>query len=313
MKLSVIIPAYKVEAYLPACLTSLERERVADAEFLVVDDGSPDGCAGVARRFAERDQRFKLLQKENGGLSDARNYGLERATGDAVFFLDGDDALIPGTLAKMLARMEETGADLALCDVRYVWEDGRTKDVSSGFSGVAEGAETKPLITRLYPAAWNKLYRRDLIGDLKFVKDTWFEDVAFFHCLFPAVKKIAGMAGPGVLYRQRTGSITARPDPKLFDYLTVVEAFCDYYREKGLLPAWETELSYCAARYLLATFCKRAARLEGDLPREAAAKSLIFLDERFPGWRKNAYMTGAKGFYLKHFSASWMPLLRSIK
>lgn len=313
MKLSVIVPAYKVEDYLPACLASLEREPLADAEFLVVDDGSPDGCAGIARDFAGRDSRFKLLQKENGGLSDARNYALERATGDAVFFLDGDDVLIAGTLVRMLARMEETNADLVLCGARCFWEGGRTKDVSSGFRGIAEGDETKPLVTRLYPVAWNKLYRRDLIGDLRFVKGVWFEDVAFFHCLFPAVKRIAAIDEPGVLYRQRAGSITARPDPKLFDYLTVVRIFCDHYRDRGLLPGWEAEIAYCAARYLLATFCKRAARLPRESAEKAALASLAFLDERFPRWRSNRYMTGAKGFYLKHFSASWMPLLRSFK
>ena len=313
MKVSVVIPAYKVEAYLPACLGSLEKEPLRDAEFLVVDDGSPDGSAGIARDFAARDGRFVLLRKENGGLSSARNFGLERAAGDAIFFLDGDDALIPGALTKMVARLEKTGADLVLCDARYAWENGKTKDVSSGFHGVAEGAAAKPLITRLYPAAWNKLYRRALIGDLRFLPGVWFEDVEFFHRLFPRVNKLASIDEAGVLYRQREGSITARPDPRLFDYLTVVESFCDWYRDKGLLPDWEREISCCAARYLLATFCKRAARLPGAMPGEAAKRSLAFLDGRFPGWRRNPYLTGAKGFYVKHFSASWMPLLRSIK
>lgn len=313
MKLSVIIPAYKVAPFLPACLKSLEREKLSDAEFLVVDDGSPDAGADIARDFAARDNRFRLLQKENGGLSDARNFGLDRAAGDAIFFLDGDDALLPGVLPKMLSRLEETGADLVLCHVRYAWENGKTRDVSAGFSGIAEGEETKPLLTRLYPAAWNKLYRRESIGDLRFPKGLWFEDVAFYHCLFPRVRIIASVDEPGVLYRQREGSITARPDPKLFDYLAVVASFCDYYAEKGLLSDWEEELSYCAARYLLATFCKRAARLPGTQPREAAERSLAFLNERFPQWRESPYMTGPRGFYLKHFSASWMPLLRSIK
>ena len=315
MKLSVIVPAYRVEKYLPACLESLRREDLPEAEFLVVDDGSPDGCRAVAEDFARRDGRFQVLVKENGGLSDARNSGLDRATGDAVFFLDGDDSLLPGALPRMLSAMEESGADLVLCDALYAWDNGRTRSGPAGFTGAASGEETKPLLTRLYPAAWNKLIRREILEreGLRFLRGVWFEDVDFTHRLLPYIGKIAAGDLAGVRYRQRAGSITAAPDPKLFDYLTVTAHFCDWYRDKGLLPAWEKELSFCAARYLLATFCKRAAKLPGDLPREAAKQSLAFLDGRFPDWRKNSYMTGAKGFYLKHFSAKFMPFLRSVK
>ncbi|MBQ3866850.1 MAG: glycosyltransferase family 2 protein [Clostridia bacterium] len=313
MKLSVIVPAYKVEPYLPACLEGLARSD-ADGEFLIVNDGSPDRCGEIARSFAARDSRFLPLDKENGGLSDARNFGLDRASGDAVFFLDGDDVPEPGALTDMARAMEETGADLVLGDARLFWENGKEKTVSSGARGSVTGAALKPLVTRLYPAAWNKLYRRDLLerARVRFLPGVWFEDVAFFHCIFPFAKGLYALDRAAVGYRQRAGSITSRPDPKLFDYLTVVDAFCAFYRERDLLPAWEDEAAFCAARYLLATFCKRASKLPGDLPREAAARSLSFLDGAFPGWRKDPYFTGLKGWYLKHFSARFLPILRSI-
>ena len=313
MNVSVIVPAYKVEAFLPACLSGLERCR-ADGEFLIVNDGSPDRCGEIARSFAARDSRFKALDKENGGLSDARNFGLDRAAGDAVFFLDGDDVLEPGALEDMVRAMEETGADLTVGDARSFWANGKETIVSSGARGTAEGEALKPFVTRLYPAAWNKLYRRELLerARVRFLPGVWFEDVAFFHCMFPYVEKLAALDRPVVGYRQREGSITARPDPKLFDYLAVVDSFCAFYRERGLLPAWENEAVFCAARYLLATFCKRAAKLPGDLPRQAAERALAFLNETFPRWRENPYFTGLKGWYLKHFSARFLPILRSI-
>ena len=311
MKVSVILPAWEVEEFLPAALDSVLCQKGVDLEVLAVDDGSPDRCGAILDRYAAEDCRVLPLHKENGGLSSARNFGLDRATGDAVFFLDGDDLLLPDTLSKMARAMEEGGADLVLCNARS-FGDGRERTIASGAEGTLSGEALKGAMTRLYPVAWNKLYRRALLEGLAFREGIWFEDVEFFHRFFPRVQKLVALDLPGVKYRQRPGSITAAPSPKLFDYLTVMESIAAWYAENALLPAWEKELEYCCTRYLLATFCKRAARLPDGLDQKAAAESLAFLNERFPTWRKNPYLKGPKGLYLKHFSAQFLPILRRL-
>lgn len=312
MKVSVIIPAWGVEDYLPACLDSVLSQEGPALEILAVDDGSPDRCGEIIDSTADRDRRVIALHKENGGLSSARNFGLARATGEAIFFLDGDDLLLPGTLSEMANAMEENGADLVLCDALSFWETGKEKRISSGAQGSLSGTALKAALTRLYPVAWNKLYRRDLLDSLFFREGVWFEDVEFFHRFFPRVNSLVALDFSGVKYRQRAGSITAAPSPRLFDYLTVMDSIVAWYRANGLLPDWEKELEYCCARYLLATFCKRAARLPDGLDKKAAAKSLTFLNEKLPHWRDNPYFSGPKGWYLKHFSARFLPILRSI-
>jgi glycosyltransferase involved in cell wall biosynthesis len=103
MKFSIIIPAYNVENYLPDCLLSIQKQSFRDFEVLIVDDGSVDGSGRIAKEFEEHDSRFKVIQKENGGVSSARNRGLEHATGEYVWFIDGDDYIHPESLAYLTA------------------------------------------------------------------------------------------------------------------------------------------------------------------------------------------------------------------
>ena len=313
-RLSVIGPIYNVEAYLTACLTSLVEQDADGMEIIAVNDGSPDSCGEILSDFAARyPEKIRVFDKENGGLSDARNFGLRHARGEYVAFLDGDDAAEPHLYAALLKKAEETGADAVACPICYVWEDGRRKTVPSGVPAIAEHEALRRVYCRFYPAVWNKLYRRSVLEEagVWFKKDVWFEDVEFSHRLFPYFRKIAAIDGPCVLYRQREGSITASVSPKLFDYLENWKSIVSFYEERGLFAAWEKELEYAAARYLLATFLSRAARLPDGLYPKAVSESLAFLNAHFPAWRKNPYFfqSGVRGLYLRFFSPALCRLI----
>jgi glycosyltransferase involved in cell wall biosynthesis len=134
MKFSIIIPAYNVENYLPDCLLSIQKQSFRDFEVLIVDDGSTDGTRQVAKKFASHDSRFKVFQKENGGVSSARNVGLEHAIGKFVWFIDGDDYIHPESLAYLEGLFDEhPDADYATFD--YDWTkkryDGRFPSLES--------------------------------------------------------------------------------------------------------------------------------------------------------------------------------------
>ena len=314
VKVSVIVPCYNVAPYLSRCLESLEKQTLKEIQILAVNDGSADETHKLLEEWKEKlGERLEVFHKENGGLSDARNFGLARATGEYVAFLDGDDFIDSDLFASLYQRAKETGADITACPVLYQWKT-KAKRVSSRIPAFAEGDEIKKVFTEFYPAVWNKFYLRTFLQEtgVLFQKGVFFEDVEFSHRLLPFCRRIASVEGPAVHYVQREGSITASADTKLFDYPKNFATVLSFFKEKNLLPQWEKELEFAAARYLLATFLKRAAKLSFPLHKKAVEDALSFLEENFPQWRKNPYLAkkGLKGVYLRRFHPVFTYLMR---
>ncbi|MBR3836808.1 MAG: glycosyltransferase [Clostridia bacterium] len=315
IKVSVIVPCYGVEAYLPRCIKSLLDQSLKEMEIIAVDDDSPDRCGEILEEMKETaGDRLRVFHKENGGLSDARNFGIRQARGEYIAFLDGDDFADPALFEALYRKAETENADVCACEIRYVWEDGKSRTVSSHVPAVAEGEELMEVFTRFYPAVWNKLYRKELLdrANVEFKVGAWFEDVEFSHRLFPYIRRIAAVEGVAVNYLQRGGSVTARADRRLFDYLTNFQSILSFFRERGLLEEWHKELEFAACRYLLATFIKRVAPLSKGEFDEAVTEALHFLNTEFPRWRQNPYLSrcGAKGIYLRFFTPTLAKLLR---
>ena len=122
---SVIVPIYKVQPYIRRCIDSVMMQTYGDFELLLVDDGSPDDCGRICDEYAEKDNRIRVIHKKNGGLSDARNAGLDAATGEYIYFLDGDDCILPDLLEKAVARME-CGLDMVVFSFINAYPDNRT-------------------------------------------------------------------------------------------------------------------------------------------------------------------------------------------
>lgn len=208
---SVIVPIYKVEAFLNKCIQSIVGQTYADLEIILVDDGSPDSCPRMCDDWAAKDRRIKVIHKENGGLSDARNAGLAIATGEYISFIDSDDWIEPDFLQVLLDAMGQTGADIADCATRLVSEDG--KGLSVRGANEDETLDTVSALVRLvkedrvYQTVWNKLYRRAVIGDIRFEKGKYNEDDYFTYQVFDRAKKVAVVAKPLYNYLQRAGSI----------------------------------------------------------------------------------------------------------
>ena len=118
--ISVIIPIYNVHAYLGKCVESIISQTYGELEIILVDDGSPDDCPVLCDAWALKDKRIKVIHKKNGGLSDARNAGIEMAQGEYILFVDGDDYIAPYMCEHLLAALEDSGADMAECS--FYWE-----------------------------------------------------------------------------------------------------------------------------------------------------------------------------------------------
>lgn len=182
--LSVIVAAYNIEDYIERGLDSIRNQTYRRLEIIVVDDGSTDETGRICDRAAAADERIRVIHKENGGLADARNTGMQNMTGRYLAFMDGDDWIDPDMYERMLVALKDQAADAAVCRYRRVYRD-RTDDGSVDRVVVFEGQETLEYYVRereeydIQNAAWNKLYRREIIGDITFPVGKWYEDILF--------------------------------------------------------------------------------------------------------------------------------------
>ena len=159
---------YSVEKYLNKCVDSIINQTYQNLEIILVNDGSPDNCGSICEEYALKDQRIKLINKENGGLSDARNFGLDIATGDYICFIDSDDYIDNYYIEKLLYNIIETNSDISVCDFWYIDEFGKKwarkekeEKIYTSFEAI------KDIFTTLQNTevmVWNKMYKRSLFG-----------------------------------------------------------------------------------------------------------------------------------------------------
>ena len=308
-ELSIIVPIYKVEKYLDECIQSILGQTFTDLELILVDDGSPDACPQMCDAAAEQDSRVRVIHQKNGGLSAARNTGIEAARGNWLGFVDSDDFVAPDFYEKLYNAAVNADADCAVCSVQLTHEDGSRMDTPpqwKAYGGGYTGEEILKTITWQdnvpYLVAWNKLYRREVFRTLRYPVGRINEDVFVFAELFDTIKKVACVEQPLYFYRQRTGSImqskcTLR---SLDEFWGMVECF-DYFMAHGykeLLSAAEKrifakltgvyyrlsaqERHSDAMRQAMAAQ-KKAAKLlrqQGMLTKKAALRTMLF--QNFP-------------------------------
>lgn len=215
--ITVIIPIYKVEKYLRKCVDSVTAQTHKNLEIILVDDGSPDGCGEICDEYAKRDERIKVIHKENGGLSDARNAGLDIASGEYIGFVDSDDYIAPDMYEVMLKRLTETDADMAVCNVSYVGDvsdnQRQSEKVWTINDCVLDRKEAMRMLEEIknwrYVTAWNKLYKRNIFRNIRFPKGKIHEDEFVAHRVIGECEKIACISQRLYYYLQRQGSIMA--------------------------------------------------------------------------------------------------------
>lgn len=234
MKVSIIIPVYNVEKYLSRCIKSVLEQTYKNLEIIIVDDGAKDNSSIMCDEYAAIDNRITVIHKQNGGLSSARNVGIELATGDVLFFLDSDDYLSKECVEKMVNLMEKYNADISIIQMKYIPEEENAED---GFNEKefitvmdTEHAIEESFYQRLYTCcAPAKLYRRSVIGDVRFPLGRISEDLATCHLFLDNAKKIVYSDYCGYYYRQHEASIMHVFNPKRLDaleWVNMIENFC---------------------------------------------------------------------------------------
>ena len=235
--ISLIIPVYNVEQYLTACVDSVLAQTYENIEIILVDDGAKDASGAMCDELAKRDARIQTVHKTNGGLSDARNKGLEYATGKYVVFIDSDDIVAPNMVAYLYDLIQDTGADIGICDPVHCYPDTEIEYLpeTERRTYSPEEAVCEMLYqTSFLVSAWGKIYRRKYFDDIKFPFGMLFEDSAIMYKVFEKAEKIAYGNAKLYGYMHREGSITTNGFSKRdCDILTICGQITDYMADKS--------------------------------------------------------------------------------
>lgn len=229
-KISVVVPVYKVEQYIYKCVDSILNQTFSDIEVILVDDGSPDRCGEICDKYAEKDTRIQVVHKENGGLSDARNAGMQYAAGEYIIFIDSDDYIDTDMFEYMYNNLVQAGADMATCGIYEVYSDRVEQQDETG-DFVCSGEEAFRCILRghtIRGEIWNKLIRRSCIEGLQFPKGKLYEDIYFTVDMMQRIKQVAVGTKPKYYYLHREDSITGKPyRPQVYD---IIEGYTKNYK-----------------------------------------------------------------------------------
>lgn len=238
--ISVIVPVYKVEKYLKKCVDSIRNQTYQNLEILLVDDGSPDECPAMCDAYADEDSRIKVIHKENGGLSDARNVGIKKAKGKWIFFLDSDDYIHTELIDTLHKEAMKENADMAMSSM-YYYMDGTTIQIDQ-LEGCEKEVFVKPdIVSQIYSnsavdfiVACSKLIKRDVWGDLQFPVGKLHEDEFVAAELLDRIQRCVFVKLRWYFYLQRNDSITGFKSKKnYYDKIEAKTKRVNYFRERA--------------------------------------------------------------------------------
>lgn len=297
-KVSLIIPVYNVENYIEKCLDSVVNQTLKDMEVIVVNDGSTDLSKQKIEKYLTKYPWIKYLEKENGGLSDARNYGMHHATGEYMAFLDSDDYVENTMYEEMYNIGKEEDADIVECDFIWEYPNKKREDI-----GVIYNSK-KEMIEKARVVAWNKLIKREILEktNIKFPVGLRYEDMEFFYKLVPYINKVSFVKKSMVHYVQRANSIANTQNTRTKEIFKILDNVLSYYKEGNLYDEYKDELEYTYVKFLLCSSLKRICKIADKIERKNAQKETWEnINIKFPNWRKNQILKKKclKNLYIK--------------
>lgn len=253
--ISVIVPVYKVEKYLEKCIESIIKQTYTNLQIILVDDGSPDNCGKICDEYAKKDSRIEVIHKINGGLSDARNVGINRANGRYIGFVDSDDYIKEDMYEKLINLIKEYDADISICNLYDVIDGNeciRNKD--NGIHEYSRIDILKEILLdkNIQSYAWNKLYKKELFDEIKYPIGKKYEDIGTTFYLFEKCNKIVVTSEPEYYYLKRADSLVNNvTESTVLDYTEIIiqrylytkenikelKKYNNYYLAKTLITA----------------------------------------------------------------------------
>ena len=312
--ISIIVPVYKVEAYIRKCVDSILQQSYRHLDVILVDDGSPDLCGRICDEYAARDRRVRVVHKANGGLSSARNAGLAVAQGDYLGFVDSDDWVDPDMYAYLLDHALESGADITVCgrveeyqgkSRRCCWTEPKLLDREQAMRALLEDD-----VMQSY--AWNKLWKKEVFQGIRFPEGRNYEDIAVVHRAYNRADRVLCLPEAKYHYLQRRESIVR--DVSLQNRMGYWASTRQRYDElkadwPRLVPVLEAQCAMAAAN--IWSICFVNSRAEREKVRPCLLEMSAFVREH----KRSVYrsvsfgLTGRLTLRLVPYPAGWSFLL----
>lgn len=294
-KVSIVVPCYNIQKYVGRCIESLLAQTFTDFELILVNDGSTDDTLSILKEYEKKDSRIIVLEKENGGLSDARNAGMKIAKGEYIQFVDGDDFAEDILLEKCVQKLDETGADIVIFDFYQYYTETNTKEViAHSFDETKEySLDTTPtLLTNIKNAAWNKMYKLSLFKEnhIEYPFGYYYEDLGTTYRLLPRAKKIVFINQPLLNYLQdRPGNITTQFNQRVYHIFDMIQLLIDDYKALGIYENYYEELKYLGSINILECLKKTRMVKDSEMANKFVEESFSFLRKTWPEFPKCKY------------------------
>lgn len=299
-EVTIVIPIYQVEQYLPACLDSILAQTFRDFKCILVDDGSKDRSGQIADEYAaNHPQCFTVVHQKNMGLSGARNTGIEMADTKYIMFLDSDDVAEPDFCKLLYEAIVQSDADIAECGFTKFYPSGREIPVSPSLKG-CHFVQDAPMCMMDYTmTAWNKIYKLSLFRDVRYPLGLIYEDTATTPRLLARSEKVASIPNCLVRYRQRENSIMATLDERIFHLYDIAELLL---ADPELSKFSEIQEAYVILRIksLVSKLCQCNANTQ------KIKDAYTWLKQWSPHWQKNRIWIGLAAGNIKMKLFHWL-------
>ena len=291
-KLSIIVPVYGVEKYIDKCLNSLVKQSLKEIEIIVVNDGSPDNSQKIIDKYVKKyPDKIKSYIKENGGQGSARNYGLKKASGEYIGYVDSDDFVEKDMYKKLYNKAKENNYDIVVCGNYNVSEDYQNKNIDAFINNYNTDLEN---IFFGKMAVWNKIYKRDILikNKLEFKEKVWYEDLAFTLKAIMNSNTFAFIDEPLYDYLIREGSTMNNSNVQR--NLEILDAFNDIlsYIQHNKKEEYFSKIEFLAIDHIYISAIVRVLKAEADdkVKRETINKLLDYMNKKFPNYKNNKYI-----------------------
>ena len=292
IKVSIIVPVYGVEKYIDKCLNSLVKQSLKEIEIIVVNDGTKDNSQKIIDKYVKKyPDKIKSYIKENGGQGSARNYGLKKATGEYIGYVDSDDFVEKDMYKKLYNKAKENNYDIVVCGNYNVSEDYQNKNIDAFINNYNTDLEN---IFFGKMAVWNKIYKRDILikNKLEFKEKVWYEDLAFTLKAIMNSNTFAFIDEPLYDYLIREGSTMNNSNVKR--NLEILEAFNDIlsYIQHNKKEEYFSKIEFLAIDHIYISAIVRVLKAEADdkVKRETINKLIDYMNKKFPNYKNNKYI-----------------------
>ncbi len=302
-KITIVVPCYNVENNIEKCISSIKNQSYTNFEAIFVDDGSTDKTKEEIQKYIDDDERMIYAYKENGGPSSARNFGIEKADGEYICFVDSDDYIEKDYLKELYENLIENNSDIALCYFNRVYENKTTLNkVHPGFDNLIK-----------FPAAWNKICKTSLFkdNDIRYPVGKVSEDLCAFTKLLMITENVSIVEKPLYQYIQYSTSISHACDDRIFDVYDIIKDLEEFAHKNNVFDKVKQHLEFISIYHILiGTVYKASFRKDFNI--DTIKEIYKSVNSKHPNWIKNEGINTLPLFYRTYLKALNMKSFRLI-